>query len=190
VIIFRSAADARRQLHQEIPALAAADWKIKSPLDTNYQCIAWAACRTDRVWWPWDHPRFYWPPGFQKLQLGEPVPVDHFAAMFEAKFGYHRCPDSAREFGYQKVAIYANSLGVTHMARQHLLGQGWLSKLGEEEDILHHTLYDVEGPAYGRAVLYMKRSWWTALIKLCLVHSFWAAFKFWIYRKVVPWDLK
>jgi hypothetical protein len=176
-------------LHQELPALATADWKIKSPLDNNYQCIAWAACRTDRAWWPWDTPRFYWPPGFQKLQEGEPVPVDLFVEMFEKRFGYRRCTDFAPEFGYQKVAIYANALGVTHMARQHFFGRGWLSKLGEEEDILHHALSAVECQTYGIAVQSMRRSWWTAAIKLCLFRSSWAALKFWLYRRVIPWDL-
>ena len=196
MLVFRSAAEARLQLHREIPSLATTNWRIKSPLDTNYQCIAWAACRTDRVWWPWDHPSFYWPPGFAKFPVPSPVPIDSFVEMFKKRFGYRECSSPVFEFGYQKVAIYANGLGVTHMARQHFLGEGWLSKLGGEEDIFHPQLANVEGdiaPAagqYGRVTKVMKRSWWSALVKFCLFRCCWAALKFWLYRKVIPWDSK
>src|SRR5262249_43310373 len=141
-ILFRSAADTRSQLHQTFPLLATAKWRITSPCDNSYQCIAWAACRTDRVWWPWDHPRYYWPPGFAKLPFGSPPPLASFVEVFEGEFGYRPCSSSAFEVGYQKVAIYANALGVTHMARQHFWGRGWLSKLGESEDIVHSSPMD------------------------------------------------
>jgi hypothetical protein len=194
-IVFRSAAEARSQLYQELPALANAQWSIKSPFDTSYQCIAWAACRTDRRWWPWDHPSCYWPSGFQKFPVYSPVPVDSFADMFEKKFGYTVCRNQNFEFGYQKIAIYANALGVTHMARQSFWGHGWLSKLGTEEDILHSRLGDVAGDLapmagqYGEVALVMKRSWWAALKSLCLFWCSWSAARYWFYRRVIPWDL-
>jgi len=194
-LVFRSASEARDQLHQEVPSLALANWRVKSPLDTNYQCIAWAACRTDRVWWPWDDPRFYWPPGFAKFPLYAPVPVDSFVEVFEKKFGYRLCGSPSFEFGYQKVAIYENAREATHMARQHFLGWGWLSKLGQEEDIFHPQLTDVAGDVastagqYGQVARIMRRSWWAALIRLCLFRCWWAALKFWFYRRVIPWDL-
>ncbi len=59
MIVFRSAAEARTMLYPEFTHLPNAKWSIKSPQDNGYQCIAWAACRTDRKWWPWDHPTFY-----------------------------------------------------------------------------------------------------------------------------------
>ncbi len=195
MITFRSAAEARDQLHQELPTLRTKRWRIKSPLDTEYQCIAWAACRTDRVWWPWDHPRFYWPPGFRKHPVNSPVPVSDFVEVFEKLFGYQKCASASFELGYQRVAIYENMRGATHMARQHFWGRGWLSKLGEEEDIFHLEVEAVEGDVaatagqYGVAVQYMKRSWWTALLKLCLFRCVWAALKFRVYRIVVRWDL-
>ena len=196
MIVFRSATEARDQLHRELPNLAAAAWRIKSPFDTTYKCIAWAACRTDRVWWPWDDPSCYWPPGFPRVQAGLPAPVDYFVEVFTKKFGYRLCDNRAFEFGYQKVAIYANATGATHMARQDFLGPGWLSKLGAEEDIFHLNLADVEGDMapmanqYGRVDKVMKRSWWTAFVKLCMFRSSWAALKFWFYRAVIPWDLE
>ena len=196
MIVFRSAPEARAQLCQEIPNLSAATWSINSPLDTEYQCIAWAACRTDRIWWPWDDPSCYWPPEFSKFPVPSDVPVAHFVQMFEEKFGYRKCDNAAFEFGYQKVAIFANALGVTHMARQHFLGRGWLSKLGREEDIVHQKVTDVQGvmaPAaqqYGIVAQYLKRNWWTALVTLCLFRCMWSSLKFRFYRLAIPWDLK
>lgn len=195
MIVFRSAAEARVQWHQEIPNLRTANWRISSPVDTQYQCIAWAACRTNRVWWPWDHPSFYWPAGFPKLPVNSPVPIDHFSNMFKRRFGYRECNSPTFEFGYQKVAIFSNGLGVTHMARQHFFGRGWLSKLGTGEDILHEEVGDVAGDInpmareYGVVAQILKRSWWTALIKLCLFHSCWSALRFRVYRTVIRWDL-
>lgn len=157
-----------------------------SPYDDNYQCIAWAACHTGRRWWPTDDLNHYWPAGLPLVNVHQAAPVDYFIQGF-GTLGYKPCEDSAFEFGYQKVAIYANGIGVTHMARQHFLGRGWLSKLGKSEDILHGELKDVEGdlsPAayeYGRVVQILKRSW-LAAARFYLFRGWWAAFKFWLYR--------
>jgi len=40
---------------------------------------------------------------------------------FQKRFGYQACDNSDSEFGYQKIAIYADALGATHMARQRFL---------------------------------------------------------------------
>jgi hypothetical protein len=189
MIVFRSAVEARTQLYPAFPHLQNVEWSIKSPFDTDYQCIAWAACRTDRVWWPWDDPSFYWPPGFQKYPVGSAVPVAEFMAVFQQKFGYRACNNSDFEFGYQKIAIYADALGTTHMARQRFLGGGWLSKLGSNEDIVHGEPQDIYCITYGGVAQYMKRSWWTALKTLCLFRCVWETVKFRIYRAVVRWDL-
>lgn len=173
-IIFRRDAEARQGILQSIPQLANGEWKVTSPFDTRYQCVAWAACRTDRVWWPWDAPGYYWPPGFPKFAVGTPVSAQYFADVFEKRFGYGQCQTSGFEFGYQKVAIYANALGATHMARQHLWGNGWLSKLGRCEDVVHAEPTLVCGSinpnalGYGVVALYMKRPWWRAVATLCI----------------------
>lgn len=173
-VIFRTDAEARQELQQMVPELSRGEWKITSPFDTRYQCIAWAACRTDRFWWPWDSPMCYWPPGFPKYTVGTPVSAQYFADVFEKRFGYRQCQTPAFEFGYQKVAIYANALGATHMARQHLWGKGWLSKLGVWEDVVHseptHVCGSIDPLAgeYGVVALYMKRPWWRAVATLCI----------------------
>src|SRR5262249_42088727 len=142
-------------------------WHPASPLDRNYQCIAWAACDVTRKWWPVDAPpECYWPPG---------VPFDDSVECFVQAFatlGYHACSSSDFQFGYQKVAIYANSLRqVKHMARQELFGGGWLSKMGEAEDIFHRHLRDIQGStsplalsSYGEVVQILRRNWLVAAI--------------------------
>lgn len=186
--VFRSAASVRAELEADFPNLVRVHWSIKSPYDDAYQCIAWAACRTDRKWWPMDSfpqspPDVYWPI--------EPVDetVDSFVHAF-ATLGYKLCENSSFEFGYQKVAIYAaDDMSVRHMARQEFFGRGWLSKPGKLEDILHPDLASIEGDPspislneYGRVRRILRRSWWTAFVRLCLFRCWWAALKFWLYR--------
>ena len=119
---FRSAAQVRKDLLDVFPRLADVQWRVKSPFDRTYKCIAWAACRTDHIWWPHEDdplPKgIYWPPGIPRNRK-----VETFVQAFE-RLGYRPCgKDSSFEFGYQKVAIYAwNPDFVTHMARQHFLG--------------------------------------------------------------------
>jgi hypothetical protein len=190
---FRPARVVRANIESTFPNLANTDWFIKSPYDDSYQCIAWAACRTDRKWWPVDITReTYWPPS---------APLDDTVESFVQAFaalGYRTCDHPDFELGYQKVAIYADeNRRVRHMARQHFFGRGWLSKPGKLEDILHPDLASIEGnPSptsyeYGKVAQVLKRSWWVALVKLCLFRCSWAAFKHWLYRLVHPsWVMK
>jgi hypothetical protein len=105
----------------------------------TYQCIALAACETHRKWWPIDNPpECHWP-----VQVRDDT-IDCFVDAF-ATLGYKRCESRSFEFGYQKVAIYANTLKIVrHMARQHIFGKGWISKIGDFEDITHPELSDIE----------------------------------------------
>jgi hypothetical protein len=183
----------RSDIEKAFPNLASVDWKITSPSDDAYQCIAWAACYTDRDMWPSSPPYWWfqsWCSRNHRLPLAtipEEAPVEYFVRGFKL-LGYESCESRSFEFGYQKVAIYANDVGVTHMARQHFLGLGWLSKLGHWEDIRHRNLEDVEGDmspmalAYGRVTQILRRSWWDAVIRFCIFRSSWAAFRFWLYR--------
>ena len=81
------------------------------------------------------------------------------------------------------------------MARQHIFGIGWLSKPGKMEDVLHKKLADLEGAMsiaafeYGKVVLILKRSWWSAMVKLCILRCLWHAFDFWIYRLDKDWEI-
>lgn len=192
---FRTSFKARRDLLRSFPELrrspnlkASPKWRLASPWSDSYQCVAWAACRTDRKWWPLDHEEFYWPPG---LPLVSPAPVgmaiytpvDYLVQGFRT-LGYEPCSDRGYEFGFQKVAIYANTIdGATHMARQRFWGRGWLSKPGpDSEDIIHLELKGVEGDIYGDVAQILKRSWITALLNLCLFRCMGHAVKFLAYR--------
>ncbi len=184
---YRPAPMTRRAILTCFPRLRNVRWRIKSPFDRSYKCIAWAACRTDYIWWPYqdDPPPLgvYWPPGIPRNRK-----VDSFVAAFE-QLGYERCDNRDFEFGYQKVAIYAWDMNTTtHMARQHFLGRGWLSKPGILEDILHPTLESIEsepphgGADYGIVFQVMRRNWWKGLLNLCLFRCAWYAVVFWLYR--------
>lgn len=134
----------------------------------------------------------YWPPN----ALIEDDVGAFIAAL--AALGYTPCgKNDDYELGYQKVAIYASSDGaVKHMARQHLWGRGWLSKIGDWEDIVHPDLQCIEGDpspvavalgrSYGQVTQVLKRTWWCALINLCVFRCSWAAMKFWLYRMRHP----
>lgn len=149
-----------KHLETAFPRLREGRWKVASPKDSNYNCIAWAAEDNTQHWWPNDWT--YWP---IKRRVNT---LDCFEEAF-ATMGYKPCNHGRFEIGYQKVAIYADPFGSPkHMARQTFWGV-WLSKLGTEwEDIIHATLWQINclGPLpvaeYGEALRFMKRSWWTA----------------------------
>jgi hypothetical protein len=68
------------------------------------------------------------------------------------------CDSREYEPGFDKVALYADDTGTpTHAARWWQEDGGWSSKLGEENDILHHTLESLEGGDYGTVVQIFKR---------------------------------
>lgn len=147
------------------PGLALNGYRITSPATYSYNCIAWAAARNDRWWWP--APDAYWPPA---------APITTTLPAFEAAYatlGYVRCSDAEFEIRAEKIAIYASPAGEpTHAARQ-LDRDRWTSKLGPNVDIEHATPDALNGPDYGAPALFMRRPrplWrWPFLI---LKHSY------------------
>lgn len=104
-------------------------------------------------WWPSTGrtSRSYWPSGVRKE-----VTLAAFIEAFQV-LAYDTCDDGSLEPGYQKIAIFADVSGKpTHAARQ-LSDGSWTSKLGELEDIVHVAVEDVNGPAYGAPVQFMRR---------------------------------
>jgi len=144
---------ARAHLLREFPNLSNAQWRITSPFDRAYNCFAWAAGECQRRWEPGID---YWPRG-----VSVDLTMECFLQAF-ATLGYHPCESVSYEIGFQKVAIYSESfMGAelpTHMARQDLFGRGWLSKLGDLEDIRHRNLSDLDGDQYGRVTKILRRS--------------------------------
>ena len=139
----------------DLPRLSSEPYDITSPRTRKYNCIAWAASRKDRWWWPDPQGIGYWPAGVLRE-----ISLEAFVAVFEQQ-GYELCSDASLERGFEKVALFANHLGdgtltPTHAAIQLDNGH-WSSKLGECEDIEHHALESVNGPRYGTPVKYLRR---------------------------------
>lgn len=131
------------------PLLAPTGYRITSPPDALYNCIAWAAGQTDEWWWPDPNGFDFWPVG---------VPRDATLAAFVQAFatlGYQPCSEVSLEIGWEKVAIYALNGTPTHAARQ-LSGGRWTSKLGPDDD-LEHDLDGLVGPTYGMIAQVLRR---------------------------------
>lgn len=185
------------EFYRWFPNLQGTDWCVRSPADDDYQCIAWAAIYTDRHMWP--HADYTWFSG-APLYPGDATEANAglFAQGF-ARIGYKPIGKNNRRWvpGFQKLAIYATDVGVSHMARQRLLGRGWLSKVGTAEDIIHRRLEDIEGGvsiiaaatgSYGRVVEILRRSWWSALRHGCISRALVIMREMREYRRTHKWD--
>jgi hypothetical protein len=139
------------RLFAAFPALRTTPFRVTSPSDPVYNCIAWAAGRTTEWWWPLDNtPRTYWPTGVPRQ-----VTISAFLSTF-LTLGYAVCADDTIEPGFVKLAMFADSAGVpTHAARQLPTGR-WTSKLGQGEDI-EHDLRALEGHLYGAVAVLLRR---------------------------------
>ena len=139
-------------LEQLFSGLAGSAYRITSPRDRDYNCIAWAVGDTRNWWWPSANVgKEYWPAGVRRERTR-----DAFVTAF-ASVGYAICEGEWPEMGYEKIALFADADGrPTHAARQLPNGR-WSSKLGKMEDI-EHDLHALEGTLYGSVALIMK---WT-----------------------------
>lgn len=131
------------------PELESVHWRKTSDEDDDYNCIAWAAGNDRRWWWPNRLGRNHWPSGVP------PIPtLDAFRRMF-ATLGYSECESESYEDGWERVAVYAKDVLVTHAARQ-VGPKRWTSKLGYDIDI-EHELRGLEGKEYGYVKLVLRR---------------------------------
>ena len=131
------------------PNLASERYRITSSATNSYNCIAWAAGRVDRWWWPAEDG--HWPPGIPREAT-----VEAFVTAFST-LGYAICKGAGLEPGFEKIALYTDSKGEpTHAARQ-LPGGSWSSKLGPSVDIEHATPHGVGGDRYGSPAVYLRR---------------------------------
>jgi hypothetical protein len=139
-------------LEQLFPKLRGAQYRITSPADGEYNCVAWAVDVTHAWWWPVGiHPDIYWPADVLREET-----LAAFQSLF-SKFGYALCAGAELEKGFEKVALFGDTQGVpTHVARQLPSGR-WTSKLGHAEDI-EHDLDALESDLYGAVVFPMKRA--------------------------------
>ena len=139
-----------RDLARIFPRLTDQNHRVTSPATTSYNCIAWAARDSERWWWPDAFGLYYWPPNAPRSER-----LEAFERVY-AEMGYGDCEDGALEDNFEKVALFADTLGrPTHAARQ-LLNGWWTSKCGKLED-MEHELIALTGESYGNVVRYMKR---------------------------------
>jgi len=136
-------------LEDVFPGLSGRSYRIESPRDDNYNCIAWAAGDNCHWWWPDPAEEDTWPAGVARFET-----VAAFEAAF-ATLGYTVCDQDELEPGYEKIALFALA-GVPKQAARQLPSGAWTSKLGPREDI-QHALQDLTGMLYGSVVLVMKR---------------------------------
>jgi len=130
------------------PNLRPEDYRITSPDDEAYNCIAWAAGKTD-AWWQ-AAPGYYWPDEAPWNDLVESL-IEVFKLL-----GYEVCDSDAFDPDYDKVAIYAKGDAYEHAARQLPNGK-WTSKLGKYKDIEHETLFGLTGAEYGAVVKVLQK---------------------------------
>jgi hypothetical protein len=117
----------------------------------RYNCWAFAAGENSKRWEPGPSGQYYWPPGIAR---------NYGVAAFSSAFGtlgYRPCADGVLIPDCEKIVLYASALGlVTHAVRQIPDGR-WISKLGDEEDIIHQSPDFLISACYGRPVLFMSR---------------------------------
>jgi len=133
------------------------EFRITSPQDPSYNCIAWAyQIKGCWMWPPKGQPAMvldavtYWPDENASTE------VERFVEAFRLK-GYEKCDTPDFEKGYRKIALYVipGTTECTHAARQ--LSNGlWTSKLGASYDIQHGNPQTIEGSWYGTVYCYMR----------------------------------
>lgn len=125
-----------------------------SPKTDDYNCLAWALGLM-RPWMdPIDHqitPGKYWPPG-----IPEDWSIAATRQIFEQSGYNEETTVQAFEPEWEKVAIFSNTSGELHFARQLPNGK-WTSKLGQHIDIEHDDLECLKGNIYGEWRVILKR---------------------------------
>lgn len=139
-------------IEARFPKLPRDGYRVTSPPDDAYNCVAWIARDTQR-WWAPGVDGYYWPE-----ELGDGDSLMDFVRLFE-HLGFSQSPGGAREDGVEKIAIYGAGREFDHVAFQREDGT-WSSKLGQLGDVKHDTIASIQGTGpfeYGPVIVYMKR---------------------------------
>jgi hypothetical protein len=134
------------RLRLDFPGLNESDFEITSPVDRQYNCIAWAANDNARWWWP--DPNAYWPTNRSDVTIG------NFEEAF-ATLGYTRGETDSSPAVVERLLLYLNNGVPTHAARQLENGM-WAAKLGQAWDVEHQKSAFCGG-AYGEASIMFER---------------------------------
>jgi len=136
----------------KFPKIKQEGYKVTSPQDPQYNCIAWAA-DVNTSWYEPDPFNMYSWPTKGKREYSLEAYIDIYKSI-----GYELCNSHNLEEDYEKVAIYTDSnSNPTHAAKQLESGT-WTSKLGPYKDIQHQTLEALEGTDYGHSAVILKRA--------------------------------
>lgn len=129
-------------------------FKITSPEDPDYNCIAWSFSRKDCWLWPDEDVDGVdiWP------QEAANNPTLRFFIDAYKTGGFTVCNSEQLEESKEKIALYAHpdTEECTHASRQLPNGL-WTSKLGPSFDITHSTPYTIQGRLYGMVACIMSR---------------------------------
>lgn len=147
-----------KELRGIFPNLRPTRQTIKSPIDLNHNCFAYAIGDTLHWWEPFgfvlptSNPPYHWPNELPQNKLPQTL------VRFFENHGFEVTEESERENGIEKLALYVRDNEVTHAALQLPNGR-WKSKIGNKEDILH-DLGELESDipyGYGQATIFMSR---------------------------------
>jgi hypothetical protein len=136
-------------LEEDCPGLKLHPYRITSPVDPKYNCVAFAVGDLNNFWDAVGVRGYYWPS--PEADAGT---VEGWIKVFQLH-GYSETYERVIEAQYEKIAIYATEDGPQHVARQKASGI-WTSKMGKGVDA-EHTLEALEGELYGTVVKIMRR---------------------------------
>src|SRR3954453_2385567 len=106
------------------------NYRITSGQTSLSNFLAWSVGIENRYLWPDAGEQYGWPADIPREETIEAITT------FLVKLGFDPCADGSLEYGYEKLVIYADRIGPTHVARQLPDGK-WASKLGDLVDIHH-----------------------------------------------------
>jgi hypothetical protein len=141
----------RSLLKKNFPDLVEGEsFEFTSPVDLNYNCLAWALSYDTRYLdkgngchWPWEDAASDTAEGWARV-------CEHH--------GFTFVPDNDTSFvkGIEKIAILKHQSGELHATRQSCAGK-WKSKLGWGPDIDHSDLQPLECE-YGKVVYVLQKA--------------------------------
>jgi hypothetical protein len=117
----------------------------------RYNCWAFAAGEDHRRWDPDPGGQYYWPPGTARAYT-----IPAFVAAYGTR-GYKLCGHGKLRSTQEKIVIYATPNGIVQHAARQLQDGRWISKMGDEEDIIHRDPMSLIGTYYGKPVLFLQR---------------------------------
>ncbi len=133
-------------IEEDFPQLNKGYFKVTSPSDIQYNCMAWAMEDNTKWWEPSD--AGYWPTDCYDFSL-----TSYFETL--KALGFSECDSPRLECDTEKIALYSLDGEVTHVARQLESGR-WTSKLGSDKDI-EHDLDGLEGDIFGKVSELLRR---------------------------------